>query len=399
MAPRKLARMALLATALSLCTLTAPALAGTRAGAGRTNPSAVSAAHQSVHAKPKRRHDQSAKRSTASSTSAPRTSVSSKSAVSTSAASTSAPSTSAATSPDPIAQSAQAAPSQLAGIKLYVDPDSEAAAQEVAWQSSDPAGAAAMATLAAQPTADWFGGWDTDVTADVDARVSAAAASGEVAELVAYDIPQRDCDGYSSGGATSAAAYETWIDEFAAGIGSDPAIVILEPDALAGIDCLSAADQATRLSLLSYAVSTLSAHAGVKLYLDAGHAGWQTPAVMAARLQQAGIAQADGFSLNVSNFDATSNEEAYGQAISALVGGKHFVIDTSRNGDGSGGQWCNPPGRALGAEPTTSTGDGLVDAFLWIKTPGESDGTCNGGPAAGSWWPASALNLVQSSSV
>lgn len=352
----KLVRAALLAAGVSLCTLSPPALAGTHAGAVRVSPRALSAAHQGVPAKRKRRHD-------------------------------------------PIARIAQVAPSPLAGIKLYVDPDSEAAAQQAAWQSSDPAGAAAMATLAAQPTADWFGGWNTDVTADVNARVSAAAASGEVAELVAYDIPERDCGGYSSGGASSAAAYETWIGAFAAGIGSDPAIVILEPDALADMDCLSAADQATRLSLLSYAVSALSAHAGVKLYLDAGHAGWQTPAVMAARLQQAGIAQADGFSLNVSNFDATSSEEAYGQAISALLGGKHFVIDTSRNGEGSDGQWCNPPGRALGAAPTTSTGDGLVDAFLWIKNPGESDGTCNGGPAAGGWWPAYALSLIQSSSL
>ncbi|MET0953525.1 MAG: hypothetical protein ABWX57_09565 [Aeromicrobium sp.] len=30
----------------------------------------------------------------------------------------------------------------------------------------------------------------------------------------------------------------------------------------------------------------------------------------------------------------------------------------------------------------------------WVKHPGESDGTCNGGPAAGLWWRAGALALL-----
>ena len=41
--------------------------------------------------------------------------------------------------------------------------------------------------------------------------------------------------------------------------------------------------------------------------------------------------------------------------------------------------------------PTAQTGDPLVDALLWIKRPGESDGACNGGPPAGTWWPEDAL--------
>ena len=32
---------------------------------------------------------------------------------------------------------------------------------------------------------------------------------------------------------------------------------------------------------------------------------------------------------------------------------------------------------------------------LWIKTPGESDGECHGGPAAGAWWPTYALGLAR----
>lgn len=285
--------------------------------------------------------------------------------------------------------------SPLAAMRFYVNPNSNAAQQARSWQSSQPANAAEMAKIAAQPAAAWFGDWNSNVATAVSATVNAAAATGEVAQLVAYNIPQRDCGGYSSGGATSASAYRAWIRSFAAGIGGRQAVVILEPDAIAGLGCLSAADQATRLSLLSDAVTVLRSLPGVYVYLDAGNAGWQPVSVIAGRLTQANVAGAAGFALNVSNFDATASETTYGQSVSALIGGKHFVIDTSRNGLGSNGQWCNPSGRALGARPTAATGNPLVDALLWIKSPGQSDGTCNGGPSAGTWWPAYALGLAQ----
>jgi endoglucanase len=297
-----------------------------------------------------------------------------------------------------LAHQAAATASPLAGLKWYVNPSSPAAAQVTAWTGSEPAQAAEVEKIATEPVAQWFGNWNSNVQTAVAATVNAAAALQEVPQLVAYDIPERDCGGYSSGGATSAAAYESWVRQFATGIGPHRAVVILEPDALAGISCLSATDQASRISLLNYAVSVLRAHAGVYLYLDAGNSGWQSASTMATRLQQAGVSRATGFALNVSNFYTTSQEESYGASISALVGAKHFVIDTSRNGNGSSGQWCNPAGRALGTPPTAATGDTLVDAFLWIKYPGESDGTCNGGPSAGTWWPSYALGLAENAS-
>lgn len=101
----------------------------------------------------------------------------------------------------------------------------------------------------------------------------------------------------------------------------------------------------------------------------------------------------------------------------------HFVVDTSRNGQGGwtppackyAGDpqvWCNPPGRGIGNRPTADTGTPLVDAYLWVKTIGQSDGQCNrnipGGtidpeygvvdPAAGAWWPEQALTLVRNAS-
>ena len=287
--------------------------------------------------------------------------------------------------------------SPLAGISWYVDPNSNAARQAQAWRSTQPADAAEIEKIAAEPEADWFGGWSGNIEQAVAARVAAVDAAGATPLLVAYDIPLRDCGSYSSGGATSPSAYRSWIRGFAAGIGASPAVVILEPDALAGLDCLTAGEQSTRLALLDDAVSVLTAHPGVRVYLDAGNSAWHPAAVMASRLQAAGVARAAGFSLNVSNYFATGDETAYGDAISALTGGAHFVIDTSRDGLGPApdGAWCNAGGRALGPRPTALTGAPLVDAYLWVKRPGESDGTCNGGPTAGSWWAEYALGLAQ----
>jgi endoglucanase len=215
--------------------------------------------------------------------------------------------------------------------------------------------------------------------------------------LVAYNIPLRDCGSYSAGGASSPDSYKAWIRAFAAGIGSRRAVVVLEPDALAGMSCLTQANQETRLALISDAVSVLAAQAGVATYIDAGNSGWQAASTMAPRLQAAGIARARGFSLNVSNYRTTAGELTYGNQLASLVGGKHFIVDTSRNGLGPApdGAWCNAPGRALGNRPTASTGNALADAFLWVKRPGESDGACNGGPSAGQWWPDYALGLAK----
>jgi endoglucanase len=287
----------------------------------------------------------------------------------------------------------------FAGRRLFVDPRSSARRQVERWSTTRPAAAAAIRRIARRPQADWFGDWNHDVRAAVANRVGTITAAGALPVLVAYNIPHRDCGGYSAGGARSGRVYRHWIRRFAAGIGRERAVIVLEPDALAGLDCLPARRQRERLVLLAAAVRTLGARAGVATYIDAGHSSWQAASVIASRLAAAGVARVRGFSLNVANFQTTRRELAYGRALSAQIGDKPFVVDTGRNGAGPprGGQWCNPPGRALGRPPTAHTGRPLVDAYLWIKPPGESDGTCNGGPPAGTWWPSYALGLASGS--
>lgn len=89
------------------------------------------------------------------------------------------------------------------------------------------------------------------------------------------------------------------------------------------------------------------------VYLDAGNPGWVSAATMAQRLHEAGLRQAHGFSLNISNYYTTAQNTAYGNAVNSELAARYgytkpFVVDTSRNGNGSNGEWCNaakPPHR------------------------------------------------------
>jgi endoglucanase len=288
-------------------------------------------------------------------------------------------------------------PNPVAVRPLYVEPHSAVRARERRWHASRPDDAALLARIADQPQGLWLGEWRRDVRGTVAARVKAGLATGSTPILVAYNIPYRDCGLHSSGGASDGAAYRAWIAQMARGIGSAPAIVILEPDALAGMGCLPRRLRTERGSLIREAVVTLSSLPQTAVYIDAGNPGWMPAARIAKRLRAAGVARARGFSVNVSGFATTARSLAFGRAVSARTGGARFVVDTSRNGLGAppSGEWCNPPDRALGPSPTAATGEPLADGLLWVKRPGESDGTCNDGPPAGTFWPEYALGLAR----
>ena len=309
------------------------------------------------------------------------------------------------TAPPPVRRTAASTLVSPRGAALWVDPQNPSARAARTARARAGSVALAQASLLGkagrQPHSTWLGEWLTPakVTPFVAARTAAARARGAVPVFVLYAIPYRDCGSYSAGGHTDALAYRAWVDAVAAGLVGGRAVVVLEPDAVASAGCLPAAGQAERLALLRYAAGVLARTGTTSVYLDGGNARWQPPAVMASRLRQAGIDVARGFVVNAGNFDSTQAEVAYGKQIGAALGAPvPFVVDTSRNGLGPyQGElaWCNPPGRALGAPPTTRTGDPLVDAYLWVKTPGLSDGTCRGGPAAGTWWQSYALGLAR----
>ncbi|MEU6707423.1 glycoside hydrolase family 6 protein [Streptomyces wuyuanensis] len=321
----------------------------------------------------------------------------------------SAPATSPGPPPSPAASAAPTRSSQAkrparrpgtpaAAGRLYRHPQS----QVLDWvreNRDDPRRPLIESRIAAHPAAVWFPEHDPGrITGRVRAVTSGAAAAGRVAVLVPYAIPDRDCGGASQGGAPDLAAYDAWIREFAAGLGDGPVIVVLEPDSVALSDCLADDDRAARYASLARAARTLKA-AGprTRVYFDAGHSGWHPAAKQAAQLRAAGAATSgDGIFTNVSNFHPTADETRYARRVLDALGGPPglgAVIDTSRNGNGAPAQgaWCDPDGRALGRTPTTGTGEDRIDAYLWVKLPGESDG-CRG--AAGTFTPDYAYDLA-----
>jgi endoglucanase len=279
----------------------------------------------------------------------------------------------------------------LVGKPFYVNPNSKGTRAA----ASDPN--PLLAAVVNTPTAYWM---DHLSTPSVDAKyIATAQAAGTMPILALYGIPNRDCGSFAAGGFGSADSYRGWIDGVAAAIGGGPAAIILEPDALAMADCLSPGQQQERYDLIRYAVETLTRNPATAVYVDAGHSRWVAADVMAGRLNQVGVDKARGFSLNTANFFTTEESVGYGGAISGMTGGKPFVIDTSRNGagpvEGDPLYWCNPSGRALGVAPTTATGNPQVDAFLWVKRPGESDGSCRGAASAGTFVNQYAIDLAR----
>ena len=371
-----------------------------------------------------------------------------------------------------------------------------------------------ISAMEATPQAVWLTGNTPAQTAStVTQTLREANFQRAIPLFVLYNIPGRDCGSYSAGGAENTADYEAWIDAIAGAIGNQKVVIILEPDAIADLpsDCGYDPTQvnipvavANRYAQLNYAITSLEKQPQTSVYIDAGNSHWQAVPVITQRLITAGVQQAQGFFSNVSNFNLTTYESKFDTWVSACMafgmnpadGGwrlgnysycasqyysplgtvnpddittwvytdewfqqnmgtavpsTHFVIDTSRNGQGpfystayanapynqpaavittlQNGGWCNPPARGLGAPPTANTGIALFDAGLWVKTPGQSDGTCDsaGGarawdyavyepagwpttaaqqatfdplwglydPAAGTWFPQQALDLAQ----
>jgi len=386
--------------------------------------------------------------------------------------------------------------------RFYVPKANQGSTTQIAGliSSGNKADAALIKQMVDTPQAVWFtGGTPHGVQQDVKNTVKLAAAKRTVPVLVAYNIPFRDCSGFSAGGAASLQDYEAWIDGFADGIGCSEAIVILEPDGLGIIPwynpfanrdgwvtnpnyewCQPAEASpdtaaADRFAMINYAVNRLKANHHTRVYLDGTHSAWLGAGDAADRLLQAGVTRADGFFLNVSNYRSDPYLEKYGRWISECIwfadpasgaggqpewcasqyyspngpvdpndlstwvntdawyaqnvenkasypgdaGLKGFVIDSSRNGLGpwsppaypDAQDWCNPPVRGLGVRPTANTGNALLDAYLWVKIPGESDGQCTRGlgpggttvdpewgivdPAAGGWFADMALRLAK----
>ncbi|KAF6835001.1 Cellobiohydrolase II [Colletotrichum musicola] len=310
----------------------------------------------------------------------------------------------------------------FAGVDLWANSYYASEITTLAMPSLSPALATAAAKVAKVPTFMWM---DTRAKVPLvdstlaDIRAANQAGGNYAGQFVVYDLPDRDCAAAASNGEFAiadggVAKYKEYIDAIRTMIlkYSDIRILlVIEPDSLANLitnlnvpKCAGA--QAAYLECTNYAVTKLNLP-NVAMYLDGGHAGWlgwQANLAPAAQMYAKVFKDANspkalrGLATNVANYNAWSvsspppytqgnqnyDEKHYVEAFGPLLRGQgwdaQFIVDQGRSGKQPTGQeqwgdWCNAIGTGFGLRPSANTGSALVDAFVWVKPGGESDGT------------------------
>jgi len=343
------------------------------------------------------------------------------------------------------------------GARFFINPGYVANVEATAKRHPDEADT--IRKVAQYPSAVWLDkiAAIANLPAWLDEAKRQQEATGQPTLTVVgvYDLPNRDCSAAASAGELKVAEngearYRTeFIDPIAAQFRAhphQPIVVLLEPDSLGNL--------ATNMSLpfcqearsayqrgVAYAIRKFQ-QPNVSIYLDAAHSGWlgwddnraKIAKVFKHVLNDAGGPDMiRGFAINTSNFTHLSNRDgavleptnpcpnelSYAKTLGetlAMYGFNHhgFLIDTSRNGKGGirskWGSWCNVHGAGLGERPRAEPAPG-IDAYFWLKPPGESDGTSDptqprfdemcggpdaakGAPQAGQWFESYFMDLV-----
>jgi endoglucanase len=198
------------------------------------------------------------------------------------------------------------------------------------------------------------------------------------------------------------ATFERQVSAMTRAIGRRPVLLLLEMDAIGSSSCM-ARNGALRdwEADIRYEIGKTAALPHAVVYIEGGYSDAESPGYTARVLRAVGVGRIRGFYTNDTHINWTINEIRWGEKVSRLAGGAHFVVNTSDGGRGpllnphpatqGVEDLCNPPGRGAGPPPTTNTGFPRVDAFIWVHIPGESSGYCNGGTASGTFWLARTL--------
>ncbi|KAL2684491.1 hypothetical protein Neosp_005569 [[Neocosmospora] mangrovei] len=320
--------------------------------------------------------------------------------------STSTAGTSSTTKPPPAGSgTATYSGNPYSGVNLWANSYYRSEVTNLAIPKLSGAMATAAAKVADVPSYQWMDSFDhISLMEDtlVDIRKANLAGGNYAGQFVVYDLPDRDCAAAASNGEYSldndgANKYKNYIQTIKKIIQSYSDIrilLVIEPDSLANLvtnmdvaKCAKAHD--AYISLTNYAVTELNLP-NVAMYLDAGHAGWlgwpanQGPAakLFASIYKDAGKPAAlRGLATNVANYNAWSLSSApLTLKAPPYTTRRASFTQWGRSGKQPTGQiqwgdWCNSKGTGFGIRPSANTGDSLLDAFVWVKPGGESDGT------------------------
>jgi cellulose 1,4-beta-cellobiosidase len=261
----------------------------------------------------------------------------------------------------------------------------------------------------------------------------ATASQPVVIQFVVYNLPGRDCNAFASNGELPSGSINVYKTRYIDVIKGELAkyanpnvrvVLVLEPDSLPNMAtnlgnprCQTAEPE--YYEGIAYAMAELTMP-NTYMYLDTAHGGWLGwddnlakittiyRRVMDIALNKNPNVKLNGFATNVSNlspfdakttapakeatlenvngelrfqFNACIDEDIFTRKLAerfAVVGlPTRFIVDTSRNGQAGirtrWGSWCNVKGSGIGSLPQVDPTP-LLDAFVWIKPPGESDG-------------------------
>jgi cellulase/cellobiase CelA1 len=267
----------------------------------------------------------------------------------------------------------------------------------------------ALETMGKQGIAVWYSdNYSQEELSDTMRRLIENCDESTRLIIVVYGLPNKDCEHFYSnkGTNTDASAYETFLNQLNYIIKNRKVLYVLEPDALGLIaEDGGCGEENGYEDNLELAIKELSKNDNAEIYLDVGF--WtlyksdslSKIAKIVKKLSNAG-GNVKGITLNTSNYRKTEEMSDLCDKFQKALGGSEdlrCVVDTSRNFNGAGShdEWCNNKKGGIGKPPTSETGYKNIDYFLWIKPPGESDGTCDGkdrskdalkGPEAGEFF-------------
>jgi len=249
----------------------------------------------------------------------------------------------------------------------------------------------------------------------------------QLLQLVVYNLPDRDCSAKASDGQFKLSEdglnkYKAYVDDIAKIIKSKEGkqlnyVVVIEPDSLGNMVTNMAVEKCAGAASAykegtSYTIAKLQGD-NIDLYIDAAHGGWlgwndnlaPSAAIFAEVLEGAknitnGKAVVRGLATNVSNYnqyqsvvrenftewsnswDEWNYVNSLTPHLEAVGYPAHFIVDQGRAGRGAikqeWGQWCNIANAGYGTRPTSDQkvlNNTNVDAIVWVKPGGESDGT------------------------
>lgn len=327
------------------------------------------------------------------------------------------------TTPAPQPEARQAAVNPFAGYSFYANPYYSSEVHNLAIPSLPASLKPAASAVAKVGSFVWLDTRAKVPTLDTylaDIKQKNAAGAKLMGTFVVYNLPDRDCSALASNGELKldedgANKYKTeYIDVIASILAKYPDIKVnlaIEPDSLGNLVTNMGVAKCQRAApyyrdLTAYALRKLNLN-NVDMYMDGGHAGWlgwdanigPAAQLFAEVYKAAGSPRGvRGIVTNVSNYNAyrigtcpaitspnaNCDEERFIKAFAPLLQAQgfpaRFIVDVGRSGRQPTGQqawgdWCNVQGTGFGPRPTTDTGSSLVDAFVWVKPGGESDGT------------------------